>query len=114
MLVYPFCLTTNELGNRLGNYFTEVGCAYVAGVDLVTVHSQWDVVGTHHGQNLTLGEKVHFLKALPEVIVHPNKVGHYITDYHRLSQTSCFSNHQPPSPSPSPMSTIITLLSCYA
>ena len=86
--MYPFCLTTNELGNRLGNYFTEVGCAHVAGVDFVTVHNQWDVVGTHHGQNLTLGEKIHFLKALPAIIVNPNKVkiNYIITDF-------CFSNH---------------------
>lgn len=78
VLVYPFCLTTNELGNRLGNYFTEVGCAHVAGVDFVTVHNQWDVVGTHHGQNLSLGEKIHFLKALPDVIVNPNKVINFV------------------------------------
>lgn len=70
-------MTTNELGNRLGNYFTEVGCAHVAGVDFVTVHNQWDIVGssfTGKSQNLTQVEKLHFLKALPEVIVHPNKV----------------------------------------
>lgn len=28
-LVYPFCLTTHELGNRLGNYFNELACAGV-------------------------------------------------------------------------------------
>ena len=31
VLVYPFCLTTYELGNRLGNFFTEVACAEAAG-----------------------------------------------------------------------------------
>ena len=46
-IVYPFCLITRELGNKLGNFFTEVGCAEVAGLHFVAVHKQWDLSGSH-------------------------------------------------------------------
>jgi hypothetical protein len=74
-LVYPFCLMVNELGNRLGNYFTEVGCAEQAGLNFIAVHPQFDLHGSHHGvhnhSSLNI-DKLAFLNALPEIIVHPN------------------------------------------
>ena len=96
-LVYPFCLETRELGNRLGNYFTEVGCAEMAGLNFVAVHKQWDLKGSHTNVSSTPragGASVHkdleqqrlaylevqvrskraFLEALPDVIAHANPV----------------------------------------
>ena len=77
VLVYPFCLTTNELGNRLGNFFHEVACADVSGLHFMTVHPQWDmtVAFTGNSTNSTGGappdeHKLAFLKALPEIIIH--------------------------------------------
>ena len=75
VLVYPFCLTTHELGNRLGNYFAEVACAEASGLHFITVHPQWDLTGSYHGNgaaNITDHRKLAFLKALPDVIVHKN------------------------------------------
>ena len=102
-LVYPFCLITRELGNKLGNFFTEVGCAELAGLHFVAVHKQWDLSGSHTNitssagaattaSSSTIGvhkdiekqrqiyhevqarSKRAFLEALPDVIVHPNPV----------------------------------------
>lgn len=50
-IVYPFCLVTNELGNRLGNYFSEIGCALASGMHFISVHHQWDISGSFHGNN---------------------------------------------------------------
>lgn len=81
-LVYPFCLTTMELGNRMGNYMNEVSCAQVLGVHFVTVHPQWDLANSfqdvnntkHLRNNNEVATRTAFLKALPEVIAHPNPV----------------------------------------
>ena len=35
-----------ELGNRLGNYFTELGCAETSGLNFMTIHHKWDLTGT--------------------------------------------------------------------
>jgi len=99
-LVYPFCLTTQELGNKLGNYFTEVGCAEVSGLHFVAVHKQWDLVNAFHtiasaavvGENNSSDKRYNnitysvaskaypslsdprlsFLNGLPDIIVHAN------------------------------------------
>ena len=102
-IVYPFCLMTRELGNKLGNYFTEIGCAEASGLHFISVHKQWDLTGSH--TNITVGaagtaptlstttplferesqrkleyhqlqlrSKRAFLDALPDVIVHRNPV----------------------------------------
>ena len=72
VLIYPFCLITKELGNRLGNYFQEVACAEASGLHFIAVHPQWDLTGSFHGNstNTTDHNKVAFLKALPDIIVH--------------------------------------------
>lgn len=80
VLVYPFCLVTNELGNRLGNYLNEVACADASGLHFITVHHQWDITGSYNGNSttnnvttsLTDSQKLAFLRALPDVIVHKN------------------------------------------
>lgn len=71
-LVYPFCLTTNELGNKLGNYFNEIACAHISGLHFIAVHKQFELLGSHHNSNISTKEKLHFLNALPTVIMHPN------------------------------------------
>jgi hypothetical protein len=87
-LVYPFCLKTKELGNKLGNYFTELACAHAVGLNFVTVHKQWDLEGAHtnitdkSGQILSKisandmkkKSKIAFLEGLPQIIVHPTPV----------------------------------------
>ena len=76
VLVYPFCITTNELGNRLGNYFTEIACAEASGLHFVAVHKAWDLIGSFTGnyssQRVEDKQKLAFLNALPDIIVHPN------------------------------------------
>lgn len=86
-LVYPFCLYTKELGNKLGNYFTEIGCAEQAGLNFLAVHKRHDIsassytnVTTKSGAvasdsaAITLKEqqKHAFLDALPTSIAHSN------------------------------------------
>ncbi len=90
-LVYPWCLTTRELGNKLGNYFSEVGCAEQSGLNFLTVHKNHEMtkaaftnVVTDKGNvvndssntflSLSSKQKRAFLDALPSVIVHPNPV----------------------------------------
>lgn len=79
VLIYPFCLTTHELGNRLGNYFTEVACAEASGLHFIAVHPQWDLAGSYHGSlvNTTDHRKMAFLKALPDIIVHKNPLDNF-------------------------------------
>ena len=87
-LVYPFCLKTRELGNKLGNYFSELACADAAGLHFIAIHKQWDIDGAH--TNVTAkdgtilrrngGVKIDshrkaFLDALPDVVVHKNPAG---------------------------------------
>ncbi len=78
VLIYPFCLTTNELGNRLGNYFYEVTCAEASGLHFMAVHPQWELMGSLQGNNLSNDtvndmkrKQLAFLKALPDVVAHP-------------------------------------------
>ena len=83
-LVYPFCLKVKELGNKLGNYFTELTCAHAAGLNFVTVHQQWDLEGAHTNvtdkQGNVLVEATArarrvptaFLEGLPTVVSHPH------------------------------------------
>lgn len=77
VLVYPFCLVTKELGNRLGNYFTELACAQAAGMHFMTVHHQWDIAGAFHGNRSARAAResdLAFLNALPSIIEHPSPV----------------------------------------
>ena len=53
-LVYPFCLVTTELGNRLGNYFNEIACAEVSGLHFVAVQRHWDTISAIKGLNMKL------------------------------------------------------------
>lgn len=93
-LVYPFCLMTNELGNRLGNFFTEVGCSQAAGLHFIAVHPQWDIAGSFHGNNTNNtyrsdSSKLAFLKALPSVIVHPNPLDRFKATYKLHHECKC-------------------------
>jgi hypothetical protein len=81
VLIYPFCLTTNELGNRLGNYFNEVGCAEASGINFLTIHKTFQLEGSFHRSNTSDADiikakqaQLAFLDALPDAIVHPNPV----------------------------------------
>jgi hypothetical protein len=81
-LVYPFCLITAELGNKLGNYFNEIACAERSGLHFMSIHKQWDLTGSHHDKTIIDSEKkqiklnddnkhkLAFLHALPELIIH--------------------------------------------
>ena len=76
-LVYPFCLTTNELGNRLGNYLNELACADVVGVNFIAVHKEWDL--TNANQSIEAGrattmQRLAFLNSLPDVVVHMHQL----------------------------------------
>ena len=80
-LVYPFCLMTKELGNKLGNYFNELACAEVSGLNFLSTHKQWDLTGSHtanttsHNSQLPIDlHKRAFLNALPDIVAHPSPV----------------------------------------
>lgn len=79
VLVYPFCLTTMELGNRLGNYFNEITCAEASGIHFMAIHPKWELDGSFHGNHSSRSRdsQLAFLRALPDVIVHPNPVDHF-------------------------------------
>lgn len=99
-LVYPFCLHTKELGNKLGNFLTEVACADAVGLNFLSVHKSWDLIGAYTN-NQTLAAvlqsafdpsrvptnaptSIHisridphrkaFLEALPDLVIHSNPV----------------------------------------
>lgn len=78
-LVYPFCITTHELGNRLGNYVQEVACAEASGLHFITVHSNWEhtnaitsnvshLAGQNHNHSSAAAA---FFRGFPDVLVHP-------------------------------------------
>lgn len=79
-LVYPFCLTTHELGNRLGNYVQEVACAEASGLHFISVHSNWEHsnaitsnashLASHNNNHTTAAAA--FFNGFPDIIVHPN------------------------------------------
>jgi hypothetical protein len=79
VLVYPFCLVTHELGNRLGNYFEEVACAEASGLHFIAVHAQWDLTGSFHGNSTkgTEAQQLAFLRALPDIIVHKQPLDNF-------------------------------------
>jgi hypothetical protein len=77
VIVYPFCMTTTEFGNRLGNYITEVACAEAAGMHFVAVHKNFDLSGSYHGNSTSLvseQRKLAYLRALPDIIIHKSPV----------------------------------------
>jgi hypothetical protein len=75
-IVYPFCVATKELGNRLGNYFTELACAQVSGTHFIAVHKQFDDSGSRQGQsnNSNSAHSRPMLDLLPGTFVHPSPV----------------------------------------
>ena len=101
-LLYPWCLTTKELGNKLGNYFNEIACARVSGLHFLAIHREWDMFGAHNNisykhpedgntvskiLSLDKQQKESFLNALPDLIVHDNpKSNRIATD---LIQKKC-------------------------
>lgn len=78
VLVYPFCITTNELGNRLGNYFQEIACAEASGINFVAVHKEFNLMGSFTGNvsesAISDKRKLAYLSALPDIIIHKNPV----------------------------------------
>lgn len=76
VIVYPFCLMTKELGNKLGNYFNELACAENIGAHFLAIHTQWDLIGSHQNVSDISVEKLAFLQELPTVIAHksPNNM----------------------------------------
>eukprot|EP00981_Chlorochromonas_danica_P000045 scaffold26_cov159-Ochromonas_danica.AAC.8 len=73
VLVYPFCLETRELGNRLGNYFHEVTCAEASGLHFVAIHPQWDITNSINGNHTASNSnRLAFLQALPDIVAHPH------------------------------------------
>jgi hypothetical protein len=97
-IVYPFCLQTKELGNRLGNFFTEVACAEASGLHFIGIHKQFDLAGSYHGlSNTSLSsapdggarQKLAFLNALPDVIVHPNPLDRDTATREMLEHCKC-------------------------
>jgi len=92
VLVYPFCLTTNELGNRLGNYFTEIACAEASGLHFIAVHKAWDLVGSFTGNYTNERvdkQKLAFLNGLPDIIVHKNPLDRAQADSKIKSECKC-------------------------
>lgn len=72
-IVYPFCVSTKELGNKLGNYFTELACAQVSGTHFVAVHKQFDDSSSRQGKlnNATFANSKPMLDLLPDTFVNP-------------------------------------------
>lgn len=72
-IVYPFCVSTKELGNKLGNYFTELACAQVSGTHFVAVHKQFDDSSSRQGKlnNVTFANAIPMLDLLPDTFVNP-------------------------------------------
>lgn len=72
-IIYPFCLHTKELGNRLGNYFTELACAEVSGTNFLSIHKQFDTTGYKQDNTSALSTDTTtsvFLESLPDIIVN--------------------------------------------
>mmetsp|Transcript_12461 Transcript_12461/g.11298 ORF Transcript_12461/g.11298 Transcript_12461/m.11298 type:complete len:390 (-) Transcript_12461:8-1177(-) len=67
-IVYPFCLKTHELGNKLGNYFQELACAEVSGIHFIATHKEWDLTGSSTISNDS--QKLKFLNGLPDIVLH--------------------------------------------
>lgn len=76
---YTLCISTNEIGNHLGQYLNHVACAEVAGAHFLAVPKHFHTAGhdvrVHHEQ-FTIGTSKKYLELfydfLPHVIVHPH------------------------------------------
>lgn len=79
-LVYPFCLHTKELGNRLGNYFTEVACASATGMHFLAVHKTFDLHGSHNHVNINANTNVSAAAALAAASAAADAAGGKIED----------------------------------
>ena len=73
IIIYPFCLITKELGNKLGNYFTELACAKASGVHFMTVHKQFNATGAKQGSVLAARSSDKLLvDYLPDIWLNPD------------------------------------------
>lgn len=70
-LVYPFCVTTRELGNTLGNYLNDLACAFVSGIHFVAVKMEFDHLRGQH-TNASAFSSNSPLRFLPDVFTHPD------------------------------------------
>lgn len=72
VIIYPFCLITKELGNKLGNYFTELACARASGVHFIAVHKQFNSTGARQSSVIAAysSEKL-LVDYLPDVWLNP-------------------------------------------
>ena len=103
LIVYPFCLMTKELGNRLGNYWTEVACADAIGSHFMAIHKQFDISGAFQESNYTSIRRFHkktqliynnstrlaFLNALPDIIQHQNPVEYSVAIERSKKECKC-------------------------
>lgn len=92
VLVYPFCMSTTEFGNRLGNYLTEVACAEASGIHFVAIHKLFDLAGSFHGNSsndLSEQRKLAYLSALPDIIVHKHPVSRDLAMRHVALHCQC-------------------------
>lgn len=69
----------SQLGNKLGNYFNELACAELVGLNFVSISKQWDLnsPGAHKetafkGRADARASKLAFLNSLPDIVVHPS------------------------------------------
>ena len=75
IIVYPFCLITKELGNKLGNYFTELACARASGVHFMAVHKQFNSTGAKQGSVFAARSSDKLLiDYLPDIWLNPDPV----------------------------------------
>ena len=69
MLVYPMCVVSVELGNKLGNYFNEVACAEQSGMHFLAINKQWHLVDDAHSSSInpnhTQHDKYSIIHSLP-------------------------------------------------
>ena len=75
IIIYPFCLITKELGNKLGNYFTELACAKASGVHFMAVHKQFNSTGAKQGSVFAARSSDKLLiDYLPDIWLNPDPV----------------------------------------
>ena len=59
VLVYPMCVVSVELGNKLGNYFNEVACAEQSGMHFLAMNKQWHLVDDAHSSSINPNHTEH-------------------------------------------------------
>lgn len=70
-LISPFCVTTRELGNTLGDYLNDLACAFVSGIHFVAVKREFGHMSGQHANTsaFSLNSPLQFL---PNVFTHPD------------------------------------------